>query len=104
VKGELEKVSLGDDEPCDSVRKGDVMVSLSNGSALKLRNTRHVSKLKRNMIFIDQLANVGMKTTFDDDVCKIMKCSMVMAHSKKEGTLYMTSGSEASSESTLRGG
>ena len=45
-----------------------------------------------------------MKTTFDGDVCKITKVAMVMAHGKKEGTLYMTSGSEASSESTLRGG
>ena len=37
-----------------------------------------------------------MKTTFDGDVCKITKCAMVMAHGKKEGTLYMTSGSRAS--------
>jgi len=32
-----------------------------------------------------------MKTTFDGDVCKIMKGAMVMARGK-EGTLYMTSG------------
>ena len=31
-----------------------------------------------------------MKTTFDGDVCKITKGAMVMAHGKKEGTLYMT--------------
>ena len=38
VKGELEKVYLGDDEPYDIVGKGDVMVSLSNDSMLKLKN------------------------------------------------------------------
>ena len=37
-----------------------------------------------------------MKTTFDGDVCKITKGAMMMAHGKKEGTLYMMSGSEAS--------
>ena len=37
-----------------------------------------------------------MKTTFDDNVCKIMKGAIVMAHKKKEGTLYMTSGFGAS--------
>ena len=37
-----------------------------------------------------------MKTTFSGDVCKITKGAMVMAHGKKEGTLYMTSGSDAS--------
>jgi len=37
-----------------------------------------------------------MKTTFNNDVCKIMKGAMMIAYSKKEGTLYMTSGSIAS--------
>ena len=55
-------------KPCDIVGKGDVVVSLSNGSILKLRNVRHVSKLKRNLISIEQLAGGGMKTTFDGDV------------------------------------
>ena len=38
--GELEKVYLGDDEPCDIVRKDDEMVNLSNGSMLKLKNIK----------------------------------------------------------------
>jgi len=37
-----------------------------------------------------------MKTTFDGDVCKITKGAMVMAYGKKEGTLYMTLVSRAS--------
>ena len=28
LKGELEKVYLGDDEPCDIVEKSDIMISL----------------------------------------------------------------------------
>jgi len=70
-------VNLGDDEPCDIVGKGDV-VSLSNGSAMKLRNIRHVSKLKRNLISVRQLADGGMKSTFDGDVCKITKGAMMI--------------------------
>ena len=96
VKSVLRKVYLGDDEPCNIVGKGDVVVSPSNGSTLKLRNVRHAPKLKRNLISIGQLADGGMKTTFDGNVCKITKGAMVMAHRKKEGTLYMTSGSVAS--------
>jgi len=45
-------VYLGDDEPCDIVEKGDVVVSLSNGSMLLSRNVRHIPKLKRNMIYV----------------------------------------------------
>ena len=68
------------------------MVSLSNGSMLKLKNVMHVPKLKRNLISVGQLADIGMKTTFDDDVCKIV----VVAQDKKEGTFYITLGSAAS--------
>jgi len=56
---------------------------------LKLRNVRYVPKLKRNLISVDQLVNGGMKITFDDDVCKITKGTMLIAHSKKEDTLYV---------------
>ena len=87
MKDELEKVYLGDDELCDIVRKDDVTVILSNGSTLKLRNVRHVPKLKRNLISIRQLMDGGMKTTFDGDVCKITKGAMVIAHGNKEGIL-----------------
>jgi len=68
MKSGLGKVYLGDDEPCDIVGKSNVVVSLSNGSTLKLRNVRHVPKLKRNLISIRQLASGEMKTTFDSDV------------------------------------
>jgi len=61
VKGGLEKVYLKDDEPRDIVRKGDVVVSLSNGSTLKLRNIRHVPKLKQNLISVRQLADGGIR-------------------------------------------
>ena len=70
-------------KPCDIVGKGDVVVSLSNGSILKLRNVRHVPKLKKNLISVGQLADVGMKTVFDGDVYKITKGAMVMTHGKK---------------------
>ena len=72
------------------------MDSLSNGLMLKLRNARHTLKLKINLISVGQLVDGGMKTTFDDDICKITKGVMVMAHSKKEDTIYMISSSRAS--------
>ena len=75
VKSELGKVYLGD-EPCNIVGKGDVMVSLSNGLTLELRNIKHVPNLKRNLISVGQLTDGGMKITFDGDVCKITKGAM----------------------------
>ena len=83
VKGELGKVYLGDDEPCDIDGKGNVMVSLSNGSTLKLRNVKHIPKLKRNLISVGQFVDGGMKIIFDGDVYKITKGAMVITHDKK---------------------
>ena len=96
MKGELRKLYLGDDEPCDIIGKSDVMVNLSNGSTLKLRNVKHVPKLKRNLISVGQLVDRGMKITFDGDVCNITVGAKVMTHGKKEDTLYMTSSFGAS--------
>ena len=52
-------------------------------STLKLRNIKHVTKLKRDLISIGQLADEEMKMTFDSNVCKITKGVMMMAHGKK---------------------
>ena len=52
------------------------MVSLSNGSTLKLRNARHIQKLKRNLISVGQLADEGMKTNFDGDVYSEAKLAL----------------------------
>ena len=82
VKGGLGKVDLGE-EPYDVVGNSDVVVSFFNGPTLKLRNVKHVPKLKRNLISVGQLVYKEMKTTFDGDVCKMTKGVMVMAHGKK---------------------
>ena len=93
MKGDLGKVYMGDDEPCNIIGMGNVIVSLSNDSMLKLENIRHVSRLKGNLISVNQLVDVGMKTTFDSDLYNIKKGAMITTHSKKKDTIYMTSGS-----------
>ncbi|GFZ01036.1 hypothetical protein Acr_14g0006710 [Actinidia rufa] len=91
VKGDFGKVYLGDDEPCSIIGKGEVQISLTNGTTLRLKDVRHVPNLKRNLISVGQLATSGCKTIFTDDSWKVMKGDMVMAHRKKQGTLYVMS-------------
>ena len=96
MKGDIGEVYLGDDQPSNIVGKGDETVSLSNGSTLKLKDIRYVSKLKRYLISVGQLADAEMKTNFNGNLCKITKRGVITTHGKKEGILYMTSGSTAS--------
>ena len=86
----------GDDELCNIGCMGDQTAILLNGSTLKLKNDSNVPKWKRNLNYVGQLANAEMKITFDDDLCKITKGAMIMEHDKKEGTLYIMSGSMTS--------
>lgn len=95
VHGDFGKVYLGDDEACKIVGKGEVQLNLDNGTALQLTGVRHVPNLKRNLISVGQLAASGCKTTFGVDSWKVTRGSMVIAHGKKEGTLYVTSGTDS---------
>ena len=46
--------------------------------------------LKRNLISVGQLDDEGHLVIFMGGLWKITKGAMVVAHGKKEGTLYMT--------------
>jgi Integrase core domain. len=89
VPGNLGKVYLGDDQPCNVVGKGEVQIKL-NGSAWKLKDVRHIPDLRKNLISVGQLASEGYITTFNSDSWKVSRGAMTVARGKKTGTLYMT--------------
>ncbi|KAK4481406.1 hypothetical protein RD792_012296 [Penstemon davidsonii] len=72
VSGNLGKVYLGDDQPCDIVGKGTVKIKL-NGSEWKLKDVRHIPDLRKNLISVGQLASEGYTTIFHGDDWKISK-------------------------------
>ena len=47
----LEKVYLGDDQPCDIIGKGVVKIKL-NGSVWELKDARHIPNLRKNLISV----------------------------------------------------
>ena len=51
VPGNLRKVYLGDDQPCDIVGKGIVKIKL-NGSVWELKDVRHIPDLRKNLISV----------------------------------------------------
>ncbi|MGV8048395.1 hypothetical protein PJP07_29780, partial [Mycobacterium kansasii] len=96
VSSDFEGVYLSDDEPCSIVGKGDVHINQKDGITLKLKDVRHVRSLRRNLILVGQLADAGYVTTFTSDSWKITKGALVISRGKKEGTLYVTTGSYSS--------
>ena len=91
TSGDFGKVCQADGEPLQIIGKGDVRVQAPNDTVIKLRDVRHISELKRNLISIGQLDDEGFVMTFGCSSWKLTKGAMVIARGKKEGTLYITS-------------
>ena len=89
VHRNLGQVYLGDDQPCDVVGQGNIKINL-NGSTWELKDVKHVPDLRKNLISIRQLARESYTIIFQGDDWKISKGAMIVAHGKKNGTLYLT--------------
>ena len=67
------KVFLGDNKECDIVVRGDILLSLKNGSQWFLKDVRHVPTLMRNLISVSQLYTQGCNVNFDLDSWQVSK-------------------------------
>lgn len=79
-------------EVLDVVRVRDVCIILLNRNVWTLQKVRHISKLNKNRISIEQLDDDGYLIVFSGDTWKVTKSAMVLACSQRTVTLYMTSG------------
>ncbi|PKU79449.1 Retrovirus-related Pol polyprotein from transposon TNT 1-94 [Dendrobium catenatum] len=62
---------------------------MSDESIWRIKNVRHVSYLKRSLVSMSQLVNLGHVTLFIGDTWKMTKGEMVLAHGSIEGTIYV---------------
>jgi len=74
----------------------DVMVSLSNGSTIKIEERQTCTEAEEKSDLCWSACGLGDYDHFRRCVCKITKGDMVMAHGKKDDTLNMTFNSGAS--------
>ena len=68
---------------------GKVKINQSNGNQWLLKEVRHVSDLRRNLISTGQLESEGFISIFTDKTWKVIKGSLVIAKGEKVGTLYV---------------
>ena len=59
-------VRLGNQQECAIVGIGEVPIQLPNGNTITLHQVWHVPKLKRSLVSIDMLAEVGYQTTLSE--------------------------------------
>ena len=71
-------VFLGDDRNCKIVRHGKVKMKLQGGSFRKLHGVLHIPALARNMIYVSNMDDVGVKIMFEKDNCKMVQGGPVL--------------------------
>ena len=65
-------VLLGDDSPKRIVRQGKVWLMLNDGRRGTLLGVLHIIGLDRNLIYVSTMEDVGVRTMFEKDTCKMV--------------------------------
>jgi hypothetical protein len=76
VQGDFGQVHFGDDTACKIVGMGKVKIKQMNGNQWFLKEVRHVTDLRKNLISTGQFENEGCISIFTDKVWKVTKGSV----------------------------
>ena len=83
-------VRMGNDGASKIIGMGDVSLETNTGCELLLKNMRHVSDMRLNLISVGKLDDEGYESYFGRQRWKLTKGSLVMARGKKTNSLYTT--------------
>ena len=67
---------------------GDVKIKTKLGYEMMLKDMRHISDLRLNLLSIGRLGDEGFESKFGRGLWKLTKGSLVMVSAKKSNTLY----------------
>ncbi|GJZ97608.1 gag-pol polyprotein [Tanacetum coccineum] len=72
---------------------GSVMVKMHDGTVRTIRDVRHVEGLKKNLLSLGQLDDLGCKVEIQDKIMKIIKGALVLIRGEKvAANLYQLKG------------
>ncbi|GJX23727.1 retrovirus-related pol polyprotein from transposon TNT 1-94 [Tanacetum coccineum] len=72
---------------------GSVMVKMHDGTVRTIRDVRHVEGLKKNLLSLGQLDDLGCKVEIQDKIMKIIKGALVLMRGEKvAANLYQLKG------------
>lgn len=92
TSGNLGFVRMGNNGSSKIIGIGDVCLETNTGCKLTLHDVRHVPDIRLNLISAGKLDDEGYANHFSNGKWKLSKGSLIVAHGKKQQTLYVTSG------------
>lgn len=87
-----ESVYMGNDNPCKVVGMGSIVLYLTNGNRIKLQKVRYVPGLKRNLISLGELDEIGCTYKGGNGVMDIFKGKKLVLSSIKSNGIYFLNG------------
>jgi len=86
-------VFLGDDRKARIIGRGKVKFEFQGGRIRTLPVVLRIPALAKNLISVSKLDDVGVKTVFEKDTCKMVRGALVLIWGVQIGTLYKLQGS-----------
>jgi len=77
-KYDVGDVFLGDDRMARIIRHGKVKLKLQGGRIRTLLGVLHVLAFDKNLIFVSNMDDAGVKTMFENDTCKMVQGELVL--------------------------
>ena len=72
--------------------QGKFKLRLIDGRIRKLPSVLHIPRLARNLIFVSKMDDVGVKTIFEKETCRMVRGAMVLLKVVQFGNLYKIQG------------
>ena len=74
---------MGDDHALEIAGVGNIKIKMFDGSINTIQEVRHVKGLKKNLLSIGQLDNLGCKTHIKGGILKVVKGALVVMKAEK---------------------
>ena len=74
---------MGDDHALEIVGVGNIKIKMFDGSINTIQEVRHVKGLKKNLLSIGQLDNLGCKTHIEGRILKVVKGALMVMKAEK---------------------
>ena len=84
---------IGDELTTKILGQGKFKLNLMDGRIIKLLGVLHILGLTTNLISVRKMDNVGVKTMFEKETCRMVRGAMVLLKGVRFGTLYKLQGS-----------
>ena len=79
---------MGNNATCNVVGIGTVWIWMHDGVVHTLTDVRHVPELKKNLISLGTLDDIGCKYTAEGGVLKVSRGAMIVMKGKRVSSLY----------------